>query len=41
MYNFDPLWELIEYLAYGSIILWPLGLWKFVEIVIWLIQKLL
>ncbi len=34
--DFGPMFEAIKFLAIGSLIFWPLGLWKAIEIVLWL-----
>lgn len=36
--SFGRGFDILEYLFYISLLLWPLGIWKLIEIVIWLFQ---
>lgn len=38
MYGFDAVFELLKWLAIVCVIFAPLGLWKLVEIIIWVTQ---
>jgi len=31
----EGMFDGLQYLVYGSMLLWPLGLWKLVDIIIW------